>query len=419
VLHDDSVALPAVRLREDRYTNYLEIEGIGRISQAEDDDEFIGPLSVVRRMGLSSLRRTLIAYVGATMPPPRTFIHPETGEKILIPREPGAYRARVQAVDVTPKKFAERHTYEFLPEPVSLVLREGGILATEIQFAVETEDEPDEARIRTLVSPLLRRTGATLDGIELEPEGPLSFRTSRVVISPDFWVISVYLATPTHGRTGGFAIDVGNEALAILEAANGSRLTAGAARSLIQSGHADSLRGLEEGAWLECKTEPYAHTELGKFELAKDVTALANAEGGIIVIGLQTRSIKGRDVITAVRPFHSDGREPDRYRKLIDYRVFPQPIGLKIEAVRYGARGSIVAISIPPQPTALQPFLVRGTFSGKKLQGSQIGVFTRRGDATFAMGVEEFHSLVVAGRAALGYRATHAGEGDGGLADHI
>lgn len=407
------MALPRVYLRGDDFTTNLEVEGVGLISVSEGDD-FVAPTEIVRRAGLSSLRRTLIRWAGATSPPPRTFVHPETGETIIFPSTPFPYRTQVQLVNATPAKFSERHTYEFMPEPVSLVLREGGTLATEIQFMTEGEDPPDERELQRLLTPLLARTGAIFHGVHVEAQGPVDFRTTRLVTAADFWVVSVYVAVPTHGRDAGSAIDVGYEALAILEAANGGRLTAAAARSLVESGHADLLLGQPEEDWLECKSEPYAATDEGSFELAKDVSAFANsASGGLIVIGLQTRPIGGRDIVTRLRPFPGDARISDRYRKLLDRRVFPRPVEIEIRAIQCKGDRILLSIWIAQQPPALQPFLVRGLVTGSRVSGSHIAVFARRGDATVVTGAEEIHALLVAGRAALGYaRQRDGGDGD-------
>jgi len=49
-------------------------------------------------------------------------------------------------------------------------------------------------------------------------------------------------------------------------------------------------------------------------ELAKDVAALANAEGGLIAVGLQTRRDNGNDVIDVVKPVPATLVSADRYR---------------------------------------------------------------------------------------------------------
>ncbi len=57
-------------------------------------------------------------------------------------------------------------------------------------------------------------------------------------------------------------------------------------------------------------------------------------------------------------------------------------------------------ISIPPQPHALRPFMVK-CISGRKLVGSHMAIYFRDDDGAAVATVEEIHALVVAGRAAL------------------
>lgn len=61
-------------------------------------------------------------------------------------------------------------------------------------------------------------------------------------------------------------------------------------------GQFDALIGLPESEWLEAKPSPYVlDTTKQKLELAKDVSALANAVGGVLVLGFDTV----RDPLTA------------------------------------------------------------------------------------------------------------------------
>jgi len=61
-------------------------------------------------------------------------------------------------------------------------------------------------------------------------------------------------------------------------------------KAILGSYQFDSLIGLEEDTWLEAKgRNPYDFTTpAGRFELAKDVSAFANADGGILIVGLAT-----------------------------------------------------------------------------------------------------------------------------------
>jgi hypothetical protein len=174
---------------------------------------------------------------------------------------------------------------------------------------------------------------------------------------------------------------------------------------LIEAGRADLLIGQSERSWLECKAAPYAETEYGRLELAKDVAGIANtSSGGILVIGLRTRTRAGQDLIRSVHPIPHVERLPDRYRKWISQRVFPPPEELAVRIAAMPGNCGLLVLVVPQQPSALQPFLVRGATIDRNLLGTYISVYSRRDDAVVASSAEELHSLIVAGRAALGYR---------------
>lgn len=200
------------------------------------------------------------------------------------------------------------------------------------------------------------------------------------------------------------ALALGDDALALLSAAQGGAFSPLAALGLIEAGRAELLIGQAENSWLECKGQPYPNTEVGRLELAKDVSAFANsAVGGLICVGLRTNSVHGQDIVSAVRPVPHDDRLPVQYRRWIDQRVFPRLDGLNVRSHPVDEGHSIVTILVPPQPPALRPFLVKGTLKDPKIVGTHMAIFTRRDDATLPIGIEELHSLLVSGRAALGY----------------
>jgi predicted HTH transcriptional regulator len=59
--------------------------------------------------------------------------------------------------------------------------------------------------------------------------------------------------------------------------------------AILQSGDFTRLFGCLEDDHLECKSAPYnLGQERERMELAKDVSALANTDGGIILLGVQT-----------------------------------------------------------------------------------------------------------------------------------
>lgn len=89
------------------------------------------------------------------------------------------------------------------------------------------------------------------------------------------------------------------------------------------------LIGTIEDECLEAKEAPYT---LGvtrqKQELAKDVSAMANADGGVILLGFRTaRDPKtAGDRIIEVRPFPCDLLNADQYRKVLGEWVYPTTV---------------------------------------------------------------------------------------------
>jgi hypothetical protein len=61
-------------------------------------------------------------------------------------------------------------------------------------------------------------------------------------------------------------------------------------RDALAAGRPERLIGARKCAWLDAKGQPYQLDQpRSAAELAKDVAALANTGGGVIVVGLRTR----------------------------------------------------------------------------------------------------------------------------------
>jgi hypothetical protein len=87
-----------------------------------------------------------------------------------------------------------------------------------------------------------------------------------------------------------------------------------------------------ESDWLEAKPAPYRlDKEAEAFELAKDVAALANAAGGIIVIGARTKNRPAGDEIRRINECRIDEISPRRYVSFVRRKVFPRVDGFKVE----------------------------------------------------------------------------------------
>src|SRR5208282_3374288 len=123
-----------------------------------------------------------------------------------------------------------------------------------------------------------------------------------------------------------------------------------------------------ENEFFEAKGEPWAlDTELGKFQFAKDVTAMANWRGGIILVGIAASGslTHRRDEVLEKQRYLPESLTPgDRYMHILGDWVYPVPEGFDIRWYTYAkdpSRG-IISVHIPNQNEELRPFFVKRYF---------------------------------------------------------
>jgi len=100
----------------------------------------------------------------------------------------------------------------------------------------------------------------------------------------------------------------------------------GELESILASGDFSRLLGVSETSWLEFKRDPYhLADDRNKQELAKDVTALANADGGIILLGVATTREAAHlgDEVKEIHPFTESLVNPEQYHQILSTWVYP------------------------------------------------------------------------------------------------
>lgn len=163
------------------------------------------------------------------------------------------------------------------------------------------------------------------------------------------------------------------------------QLTKSEVLARLEDGNFDALIGQFESDWLECKGQPYnLSREDQKLELAKDISSLANANGGLLLIGFSTSRTEAHsdDCVDAVRPFPNDLFDKKRYTQVISHWLFPQLDNLRISIfpVKADPERSIAAIDVPRAIGADKPVLVTKTIldSSHKVVEILFGYCTRR-----------------------------------------
>jgi Putative DNA-binding domain len=111
-------------------------------------------------------------------------------------------------------------------------------------------------------------------------------------------------------------------------------LTVGQVIKILESAVFDELIGAIEDECLECKGAPYVlKEEYQRRELAKDVAALANAEGGIILLGVNTERnpIHLGDEIKKIREFPENLIGRSQYDDVLGSWIYPTLQGVNVE----------------------------------------------------------------------------------------
>ena len=170
--------------------------------------------------------------------------------------------------------------------------------------------------------------------------------------------------------------------------------------AILTAGNFNALIGEVENERLECKAAPYQlEHDHQKLELAKDVSGLANAEGGVILIGVRTERSPTHfgDEISEVRVFPRTLVDPNRYHDILQTWVYPtlRDIQIRWFPSAHNQEGGLVAIFISSQSMARRPILVTKTVddTGRRVEAI-FGYFERRQADVAPMSVHELQSLL-------------------------
>lgn len=267
-----------------------------------------------------------------------------------------------------------------------------------MRIEVWREEKPSPPAARRLLAPFLKRHEASCD---------LSVaKIDKYGEEGEGFTLTVDLdRSYPPGATVAEAWKFGDEAQALLQAVEGEEIPQPIALDLLCAGRWGLFHGQRESEWLEAKAEPYDHLikKMGKswrFELAKDVAAMANMPGGgIIVIGMSTGDDGDGDYINGHIEFDLKRVEGPVYRRHIAQLVYPAVAGFEVKRIKGAKKGrGLAVLVIPPQAELSRPFLVQGTHVEGKLNEKYILLPNRRGDETELMDAAALHTRLSLGQ---------------------
>ena len=183
--------------------------------------------------------------------------------------------------------------------------------------------------------------------------------------------------------------------------------------AILRNGSLDSLIGAKEDLWFEAKlaTGYDLATARGRFELAKDVSAFGNSDGGYLIVGLRTRRllVENTDEVTDLDLRPRTEMPVERYSGVIRDYIHPSITGLDVRWVGSAANPGegVLAIFIPAQDEARKYFLTARVFEGtEQVEQAVFGIFRRVNSGNDPFTIAQLYALTQQGRSPVAERLT-------------
>ena len=170
--------------------------------------------------------------------------------------------------------------------------------------------------------------------------------------------------------------------------------------SIIKDGDFSKLIGESESEFFDCKREVYdLKKNISKYELAKDVSAFANAGGGYILIGIETKKSEKSfyDEVIAIHPFKEGVCNPIQYIDIISDWIYPKLRGTEARwcPIKENPDKGIFVIEIQNQPEINKPFLIKRTIQDTgKICEVLFGYSERKQESNDPKTVVELHQIM-------------------------
>lgn len=160
------------------------------------------------------------------------------------------------------------------------------------------------------------------------------------------------------------------------------------------------LIGESESEFFDCKRGVYdLEKNALKYELAKDVSAFANAGGGYILIGIETKKSEKSffDEVIAIHPFKEGICNPKQYIDIVSDWIYPKlrDVEARWSPAKKSPNRGIFIIEIPDQPKINKPFLIKRTIQDTgKICEVLFGYSERKQESNDPKTVVELHQLL-------------------------
>jgi predicted HTH transcriptional regulator len=188
-------------------------------------------------------------------------------------------------------------------------------------------------------------------------------------------------------------------------------------RHILDSRKFEELLGLHEDTFFEAKqsTAYSLDTAAGRYELAKDVSAFANAEGGFVLVGLVTEHLieQNADRVQKLDLCRREDFDLGKYEGIIKEHIHPKIEGLSVTWLAHASDGSLGlgVIEIPRQDDDRKYFLTaRVVEDSTNVRQIVFGLCRRNVSANDPLSINDLYEIVRKGKSPLSEKLTRLEE---------
>jgi len=183
-------------------------------------------------------------------------------------------------------------------------------------------------------------------------------------------------------------------------------------KEIINSRNFSNFVHLKENLYFDAKREQYdAASPSSRYEIAKDVSAFANSEGGYIVIGLNTKRIDEQltEEVESLNLLQEETFNVGAHKSIIAQFIYPSIRCLEVEWVESMENPGIGIgyILIPKQDEREKYFLTNNTLEeNEPVKQIVFGLARRIDSSSIPLGQKEIYLALQTGKSAISERLT-------------
>jgi len=188
-------------------------------------------------------------------------------------------------------------------------------------------------------------------------------------------------------------------------------------KEILESSRLSDFIGLKEDIHFEAKGKSGYDLDSpnGRYELAKDVSSLANAEGGYLIIGLETAPLteENTDKVKELDLLPEKKFDRQRYEAILREYIHPRISDLKVKWIQdiNSPKKGIGYVHVPPQHQDNKYFLIKREFDeNESIRQIVFGIAERKGSSNQPLTIKELHKTVKNGKSEMAQRLTRIEE---------